>query len=53
VQNAATFQVGEVVFDGTQQGGGITQTVTLPGGPISFSANIASLGDTVLNFCER
>ena len=49
VQNAATFQVGEVVFDGTQQGGGITQTVTLPGGPISFSANIASLGDTVLN----
>jgi hypothetical protein len=43
-QNAATFQVGEVVFDRTQQGGGITQTVTLPGGPISFSANVASLG---------
>ena len=42
VQNAATFNVGEVVFNGTQQGGGLTQTVTLPGGPISFSANIAS-----------
>ena len=41
-QNAATFQVGEVFFDGTQQGGGITQAVTLPGGLISFSANIAS-----------
>ena len=40
-QNAATFNVGEVNFDGTQQGGGITQSVTLPGGSISFSANIA------------
>ena len=48
-QNAATFQVGEVVFDGTQQGSGITQTVTLPGGPISFSANIASLGIADVN----
>jgi hypothetical protein len=48
-QNAATFQVGEVSFDGTQQGGGITQPVTLPGGSISFSASIASLGDTTLN----
>jgi hypothetical protein len=48
-QNAATFQVGEVVFDGTQQGGGITQTVTLPGGSISFSASIASLGDTTVD----
>jgi hypothetical protein len=27
-----------------QAGGGITQTVTLPGGSISFSANIAALG---------
>jgi hypothetical protein len=41
-QNAATFNVGEVVFDMTQQGGGITQTVTLPGGLISFSADVAS-----------
>jgi hypothetical protein len=48
-QNAATFQVGEVVFDETQQGGGITQTVTLPGGSISFSASIASLEDTTVN----
>ena len=46
-QDAATFQVGEVVPDSTQQGGGITQTVTLPGGPISFSANVASLGIVV------
>ncbi len=46
-QNAATFQVGEVTFDSTQQGGGITQMVTLPGGSIGFSANIAALGDTV------
>jgi hypothetical protein len=30
-QNAATFQVGEVVPGSGQQGGGITQTVTLPG----------------------
>ena len=43
-QNAATFQVGEVVFPGIQEGGGITQTVTLPGGSIGFSANIAALG---------
>jgi hypothetical protein len=48
-QNAATFEVGEVVFDGTQQGGGITQTVTLPGGSISFSASIAALGDTTVD----
>ena len=43
-QNAATFQVGEVVFSGIQEGGGITQTVTLPGGSIGFAANIAALG---------
>ena len=48
-QNAATFEVGEVVFNSTQQGGGITQAVTLPGGLISFSANIASLGVSGLN----
>ncbi|MBV8505857.1 MAG: PEP-CTERM sorting domain-containing protein [Alphaproteobacteria bacterium] len=48
-QNAATFQVGEVTFDGTQQGGGITQTVTLPSGSIDFSANIAALGGTSTN----
>jgi hypothetical protein len=41
-QNASTFNVGEIVFDATQQGGGIRQMVTLPGGSISFSANIAS-----------
>jgi hypothetical protein len=29
-----------------QEGGGITQTVTLPGGSISFSANIAALSMT-------
>ena len=48
-QNAATFQVGEVTPDGTQQGGGITQMVTLPGGSIDFSANIAALGGTTTN----
>lgn len=46
-QNAANFQVGAVSFDGTEQGGGVTQTVTLPGGSISFSANVAALGDTI------
>jgi hypothetical protein len=30
-----------VLFDSSQQGGGITQTVTLPGGSVSFSADIA------------
>ena len=48
-QNAANFQVGEVRFDGTEQGGGITQSVTLPGGLISFSANVAALGDTTVD----
>lgn len=48
-QNAATFQVGEVTPDGTQQGGGITQMVTLSGGSIDFSANIAALGGTSPN----
>ena len=48
-QNAATFQVGEVSFNGTQQGGGIEQTVTLTGGSISFSAAIAALGASVNN----
>jgi hypothetical protein len=48
-QNAATFQVGEVSFDQTQQGGAIEQTVTLPGGSINFSADIAALGDTSVN----
>ena len=43
-QNAATFDVGEVVQMFMQGGGGITQTVTLPGDSISFSANIAALG---------
>jgi hypothetical protein len=48
-QNAATFQVGEVSLDGTEQGGGIIQTVSLPGGSIKFSANIAALGDTTID----
>lgn len=45
-QNAATFQVGQTFPSNSQEGGGITQTVTLPGGSISFSANIAALGMT-------
>jgi len=45
-QNAATFQVGQMVPTSMQAGGGITQTVTLPGGSISFSANIAALSMT-------
>jgi hypothetical protein len=49
-QNAATFNVGDVVFNSTQQGGGLTQTVTLPGGPISFSANIAVTAPLSFNF---
>ena len=49
-QNAATFNVGEVVSNATQQGGGLTQTVTLPGGPISFSANIAVTAPLSFNF---
>jgi len=49
-QNAAAFNVGEVVFNSTQQGGGLTQTVTLPGGPISFSANIAVTAPLSFNF---
>lgn len=48
-QNAANVQVGENSFDGTEQGGGLRQTVTLPGGSISFSANVAALGDTTID----
>src|SRR4029077_16728949 len=43
-QNAATFDVGEVVQMFMQGGGGITQTVPLPADSMSFSANIAALG---------
>ena len=41
--NAAQFQVGEAVYDGgTQQGGGLSQTVVATAGTISFSASIAA-----------
>jgi hypothetical protein len=43
-QNAAKFNVGEVNFAGTQQGGGIYQDITTPAGVLDFSAAIASLG---------
>jgi hypothetical protein len=47
-QNAAHFQVGQASFvSGSQQGGGITQTVTLPGGSVSFSADIAAMGNSL------
>ena len=43
-QNAAHFKVGQAsLMLGSQQGGGITQTVTLPGGSVSFSADIAAI----------
>jgi hypothetical protein len=44
-QNAAKFNVGEVNFDGTQQGGGIYQDITTPAGVLDFSAAIASASD--------
>jgi hypothetical protein len=41
-QNAAKFNVGEVNFDETQQGGGIFQDITTSAGLLDFSAAIAS-----------
>jgi hypothetical protein len=41
-QNAAKFNVGEVNFDRTQQGGGIYQDITTSAGLLDFSAAIAS-----------
>jgi hypothetical protein len=41
--NSAHFNVGDAIFDGTQQGGGIFQTVNVPvAGFYDFSAAIAS-----------
>jgi hypothetical protein len=43
---AAHFNVGANIFDGTQQGGGLSQTVTVAiPGLYTFSANIASQDD--------
>jgi hypothetical protein len=41
-QNAATFNVGEVNFDGTQQGGGISQMITTGAGTLDLSAAVAA-----------
>jgi hypothetical protein len=41
-QNAATFNVGEVNFDGTEQGGGINQTITTGAGVLNLSADVAA-----------
>jgi hypothetical protein len=44
--DAAHFNVGANIFDGTQQGGGLSQTVTVATtGLYTFSANIASQDD--------
>jgi PEP-CTERM motif len=44
--NSAQFDVGEVSADGTQQGGGISQTINVTsGGLYTFSAAIASQDD--------
>jgi hypothetical protein len=45
--NASQFQVGEVNFDGTQQGGSLSQLITTTAGTLNFSAAIAAEGDTV------
>jgi hypothetical protein len=42
--NAAQFQVGDVNFDGTQQGGSIAQTIATGAGLFTFSADIAAQG---------
>jgi hypothetical protein len=39
--NAAFFSVGEVVFTGAEEGGGISQTVTVAAGVYAFTADIA------------
>jgi hypothetical protein len=52
-QNAAHFKVGQAsLVLGSQQGGGITQTVTLPGGSVSFSADIAAMGNSLAGNAE-
>lgn len=44
--NSAQFDVGDVSFDGTQQGGGISQTINVTsGGLYTFSAAIAAQDD--------
>ena len=48
--NSARFNVGEVNFDGSQQGGGLSQTINvLTGGVYSFSAAIASQDAGLMN----
>ncbi len=44
-QNAGKFEVGEVNFTGAEEGGGLSQTVSLGAGLVSFSVNIAATGD--------
>src|SRR5262249_46085966 len=51
-QNAAHFKVGQASPFSGQQGGGITQTVTLPGGSVSFSADIAAMGNSLAGNAE-
>src|SRR5262249_1057352 len=49
----AHFKVGQASSVlGSQQGGGITQTVTLPGGSVSFSADIAAMGNSLAGNIE-
>lgn len=40
--NAASFQVGQLLFDGTEQGGGIMQSFASGAGDISISADIGA-----------
>jgi hypothetical protein len=42
--NSAEFLVGEITFDGTQQGGGLFQNVHLGSGNLNISVAIAALG---------
>ncbi|MGH9432124.1 MAG: PEP-CTERM sorting domain-containing protein [Terriglobia bacterium] len=43
--NAAQFEVGEVNFDGTQQGGGVYQNFTTTGGMVNMGFDWAALDD--------
>jgi hypothetical protein len=43
--NSAHFNVGEASFDGTEQGGGLTQTVNLAAGSHTLTGNFASEDD--------
>jgi len=47
-QNAAYFDVGELSFDMTEQGGGLIQVITTGAGTLDLSASIASYNDSTV-----